>query len=73
VSNSTSVNSCGEFGTPVTAHCGCCHAYTQVKPHWDYPVMVCEPCHQLLFTFEAHGALAHTAYQFSLRLERGAL
>lgn len=73
MSNSTSVNSSGEVGTSGLGHCACCHAYGQVKQHWDYPVLICEACHGLLFIIEAHGALVHTAYQFSLRLNRGEL
>lgn len=69
----TTDNSSVNFGTSALGHCACCHAYGQVKQHWDYPTLICEVCHNLLFTIEAHGALVHTVYQFSLRLDRGGL
>lgn len=70
----TTDNSSANFGTSAPEHCACCHAYGQVTAHWDLPdVKICDACRHLLFTFEAHGALVHTAYQFSLRLNRGGL
>lgn len=63
-------NSCEASATPVLGHCACCHAYGQVRPHWDHGnIKLCDPCRRILFVLEGHGDLSHSVYAFHQRLQ----